>query len=247
MLEKYIRRVYKPFHNRYYTRKIELSRTRSLYSEELEFKYPDLRDQHDNIEDQIKAIGLRILEILSALTDSLDINFALAYGTMLGAVRHKGFIPWDDDIDIFMTRKDFNVLLQNCSDIPESLLFAPMDVGFFKVMDRSSIISKDQKRGVAVDVFIIEDHRKDQLSFYNVHTLRNLFFNRKDYNPLKSTPFEQLELKIPSNSDWILSELYGDYMKLPPKDQQVSHHSDFNEVQIANFGEYLVNKNNLGN
>ncbi|MEM8567252.1 MAG: LicD family protein, partial [Bacteroidota bacterium] len=128
MLEKYIRRVYKPFHNRYYTRKIELSRTRSLYSEELEFKYPDLRDQHDNIEDQIKAIGLRILEILSALTDSLDINFALAYGTMLGAVRHKGFIPWDDDIDIFMTRKDFNVLLQNCSDIPESLLFAPMDV-----------------------------------------------------------------------------------------------------------------------
>ena len=47
---------------------------------------------------EIKGVALDILKDVAQFCDTHDIRYVLAYGTMLGAVRHKGFIPWDDDI-----------------------------------------------------------------------------------------------------------------------------------------------------
>ena len=56
-----------------------------------------------------REIQLYLLDILKAV-DSFcvkeGIRYSMAYGTLLGAVRHKGFIPWDDDIDLLMPRPD---------------------------------------------------------------------------------------------------------------------------------------------
>ncbi len=58
------------------------------------------------------AAQLEVLEEIKSVCKALDITFWADWGTMLGAVRHQGFIPWDDDMDICMMRKDYIRFLQ---------------------------------------------------------------------------------------------------------------------------------------
>ena len=54
------------------------------------------------------AAELEVLEVIRTLCLSEGIKWYAFYGTLLGAIRHKGFIPWDDDIDIYMTETDYS-------------------------------------------------------------------------------------------------------------------------------------------
>ena len=66
---------------------------------------------------QIQQIGLNMLKYLDALCTQHGLRYFLSGGTLLGAVRHQGFIPWDDDVDVMMPRPDYNRLLALLSDI----------------------------------------------------------------------------------------------------------------------------------
>ena len=56
--------------------------------------------------DERKKIQLEMLKEIDAFCRTNDIRYSLAFGTLLGAIRHKGFIPWDDDVDIMMPLPD---------------------------------------------------------------------------------------------------------------------------------------------
>ena len=57
--------------------------------------------------EECKKLQLNILINVAKFCDEHDIKYSLAYGTLIGAIRHKGFIPWDDDIDIIMMRDEY--------------------------------------------------------------------------------------------------------------------------------------------
>lgn len=111
-----------------------------------------------------KSIPLDILKHFADFCDSHEISYYLAYGTLLGAIRHKGYIPWDDDIDVFMMRKDYELFrkLYQSERYPfvDLLLDKHHPVGMGKLYDSHTIIRTYdkiyRKYGLFVDIFPLD-------------------------------------------------------------------------------------------
>jgi lipopolysaccharide cholinephosphotransferase len=82
-------------------------------------QYIDFSDVEDMIEidvEQLKKIQMKLLRILKQVCEKHHLRYYLTGGSLLGAVRHKGYIPWDDDIDVVMPMKDYKefISIMNC-------------------------------------------------------------------------------------------------------------------------------------
>lgn len=75
---------------------------------------------------ELRSIQLALLDHITAYCDAQGIIYFLSCGSLIGALRHKGYIPWDDDIDLFMPRESYNRLLAAYRDPdPRYALLAP--------------------------------------------------------------------------------------------------------------------------
>lgn len=150
----------------------------------------------------VRELQMKLLDILTCI-DSIcrekHITYYLAAGTMLGAVRHKGFIPWDDDVDIAMPRKDYNLLVAHCTEWlpkPYALLCAennpdfPSDFGKIVNTD-TTLIEREHHRyvgGIYIDVFPIDNITSNPFT-QKIHFIQYSIYKKLIYllcrNPYK--------------------------------------------------------------
>lgn len=140
---------------------------------------------------KIWNIEINILVEFMRVCNKNNLKFFVAHGTLLGAVRHKGFIPWDDDIDVNMPRKDFDKLIRiSKKEFDEPFFFQVVsnDMNSFSGTGKLRIssatgmdlqdIGADTNNGLFIDVFpmdgIIEDEKKRKKQSHKVEKYRGL-------------------------------------------------------------------------
>lgn len=254
--------------------------------------------------DEAKKVELEILKDFAHFCDENNLTYFLAYGTLIGAIRHKGFIPWDDDIDLWMPRDDYNRLIEifgeRCKNKNLKLIDPHTAIArhsFIKVIDtrtlkiEQGVDYSNGNLGVDVDVFPIDGIPEDEAEYKSwfdklqnyyvtfalnigrpktlkgiaksiiyrvlfgsnkrvlkkadklhslypyeqsafvgaVESAYNSINNRYDkmwYASSVEVEFENHMFKAPIGYDQILTKMYGDYMQLPPKDKQITHHTN---------------------
>ena len=115
---------------------------------------------------EIKQTELHILKHLDSFCRENGLRYFLSNGTLLGAVKYKGFIPWDDDIDILMPRTDYDQLIEFYADSEDFQLIASERCHdhifpFAKLCDRHTIqdnglVIDGQHIGLSIDIFPLD-------------------------------------------------------------------------------------------
>ena len=255
---------------------------------------------------KIQLIELQILKEFDKICQKNNLKYILVGGTLIGAIRHNGFIPWDDDIDVSMPRDDYNKFVEiQKKELDKTKYYfqsietdAEFGLLFGKMRRKNSIYSEstcpldEKKQGIWIDIFPIDkidDNRilafftfqkifyyktiiafKQNYKFaskgvkkiiqtiikilsklYTLESAKKKYFStikqtnkknsnkvinhggtyllkeitdKKYYENITTHKFENETFNIPKDYDEYLTQIYGDYMKLPPKEKQVSNH-----------------------
>lgn len=265
---------------------------------------------------QLKNLQLEMLVQFQTVCHKLHLRYYLMGGTMLGAVRHGGFIPWDDDIDVGMPRRDYDIFLEKAQSLLPEHLFVQSFVtdpqypaNFAKIRNsnttyvESSVKKRKMNHGVYMDIFPLDYYPENPRALERKKTALALRINRvfTDTHPKPITrlasflaclycptvksalqrreklfrsvtsgsrianhcgawgsreivpadwygegveaSFEGVTVIIPSQYDKWLTQVYGDYMQLPPEEKRKSHHPlavfDLEKPYTFHSEEYL--------
>ncbi len=164
---------------------------------------------------ELTILQERLTEILAWFHDYCvenGLRYYMAYGTMLGAVRHGGFIPWDDDIDVAMPRPDYDRFIHLTFGrrmgrfVVESLANGNRDwfFGYAKVYDTSTTLIEKKhptlKRGIYLDVFPLDGAGNNEEDFQRIaEDIKRLWHKRNQRKQLASILSAISPKFLPSN------------------------------------------------
>lgn len=129
---------------------------------------------HDLTPDELKGLQSHLLKMykdLEAVCVRHDLQIAVAFGNVLGAIRHNGWIPWDDDLDVTMPRKDYDLLLSKyIHELPDNYIVYSSHTKqgpiyrFAKVIDKNTVFRQIEDgdnckhyQGVFIDIFPLDN------------------------------------------------------------------------------------------
>ncbi|MBR4750832.1 MAG: LicD family protein [Thermoguttaceae bacterium] len=169
----------------------------------------EIYDQEKNLE-KTWAAELEILDSIDKFCRKEELKYSLAFGTLLGAVRHGGFIPWDDDVDILMPRKDYEYFVTHWT-VPGFILQNKRTNNdytqcFTKIRkDHTTFLQYEFEKnvsyhtGIFVDIFPgdrvapTQLTRKIQFILFAI----NLLYSREYTSGSESSKLESILLKVP--------------------------------------------------
>ncbi len=144
-------------------------------------RYEGVRYQEVTDISEIQQMELGIMEYIHEVCQKIGVKYFLAYGSLIGAVRHQGFIPWDDDMDICMLREDYeklqDYLIANPDERYEVMSYKNnlnYVYPFMKVQDNHTYLLEEDVRidsnmGIYVDIFPVDGY-EDDVDFKNKMT-----------------------------------------------------------------------------
>lgn len=147
---------------------------------------------------EMHQLQLRIMDCIHEYCVSNNIRYSLGGGTLLGAIRHKGFIPWDDDMDIMMPRPDYERFIKgfhkqyNYCEVQHWRYDKSYYLPWAKVYDNRTVLQeKCLRTGVYIDIFPIdgipsEEHHDQYARGYGKRAWRPMVFTR----PFRERPFK---------------------------------------------------------
>ncbi len=158
--------------------------------------------------EEIQTIQLSILRHFRDFCSQHQLRYYLAYGTLLGAIRHKGYIPWDDDIDLMMPRPDYLRFIELFSQSEQgSLEMVSIQTNrnyfasFGKIIDRRTVMYQEYgqiekvEMGVYIDIFPLDGLPEDEQETRALYAQTNRWatayklaireFTAKSSNPFK--------------------------------------------------------------
>lgn len=117
--------------------------------------------------EEVRQEQVKVLKAVKEYCDKNDIKYFLSHGTLLGAIRHDGFIPWDDDIDICMLREDYQTFIEhfNAPENPYQVYCCENDpkycYPFAKISEKNTIFRENTnglmpEMGINIDCFPID-------------------------------------------------------------------------------------------